>query len=183
MAHSLEAVRMSGMPMRRINFRLFAALFLSMQPAARLRSEALGTGIDYAVLQFPASVVVEPCSDSVTVYGQVYIAGVTDVLETPAPGVLADVGWGAPGTDPSTSSWRWLAAVPNAGFDFTANNDEYAGVLRMHSSGSLDFAYRFQYIGGDPLYADLDGSNNGYSSAQAGHLVAAGDTLFCDRFE
>jgi hypothetical protein len=174
---------MSGMSIRRITCRLSMALLLSMQPEARPQSQPLDTGIDYAVLQFPASVVIEPCTGSAAVYGQVYIAGVTDVLESPAPGVLAAVGWGATGSDPSTSSWRWLAAAPNTGFDFTANNDEYAAALRVHSSGSVDFAYRFQYEGGDPLYADLDGSDNGYSAAQAGHLVAAGDTLFCDRFE
>jgi hypothetical protein len=46
-----------------------------------------------------------------------------------------------------------------------------------------DFACRFVCNDGLPVCADLDGSINGYSSLQAGQLVASGDTIFCDRFQ
>jgi hypothetical protein len=159
-----------------------AAFSITCFPSTELRSEPMGSGIDYAVLQFPASIIMQPCTEPASVYGQIYIAGTTDFLAMPAPGVDAAIGWGAEGTLPDSSSWRWQSAAPNPGFDFGLNNDEYVSSLVVHSSGTFDFAYRFAYNGGIPVYADLDGSINGYSSLQAGHLVASGDTLFCDQF-
>jgi hypothetical protein len=158
---------------------LFVSAFF---PIAELRSEPSGSGIDYAVLQFPPSIVIQPCSEHAAIFGQIYIAGATDVETIPAPGVTAAIGWGSEGTLPDSSSWHWQSAIPNSGFDFGTNNDEYVASLIAHASGTHDYAYRFAYNDGIPVYADLDGSINGYSPLQAGHLVVSGDTLFCDQF-
>jgi hypothetical protein len=170
--------------LRSLALTMFVIVVLSIAvfPAPGFCSEPLGSGIDYAVLQFPANIVVTPCAEPVPIYGQIYIAGVTDALTIPAPGVAAAIGWGDVGTFPDSSSWHWQSAIPNPGFDFGTNNDEYVGSLVIHASGTHDFAYRFVYNGGLPVYADLDGSINGYSSLQAGQLVVSGDTIFCDRF-
>jgi len=139
--------------------------------------------IDYAVLQFPSSASVAPGQSASVVFGDVYAAVVTNANSVPAPGISAQLGIGAHGTDPSTDpGWYWIDAVPNPGYDFSLNNDEYQANVVTHASGTYDYAYRFAYNAGAWVYADLDGTTNGYSSAQAGQLTVTGDTIFVDNF-
>ncbi len=142
--------------------------------------------LDYTVgfcrLQFPTTITTTEGS-TVTVYGRVYAAGLTDQTtgNDLAPNLIGAVGYGPDGSDPSMGGWTWTAAVPNAGWNGGAvgepNNDEYqASLVVPAASGSpYDFAYRFSGDGGNTwVYCDGDnaGSSNGYAIADAGQLVS-----------
>jgi hypothetical protein len=110
-------------------------------------------------------------------YGQVWIDGVTNAGGA-TPGLRAQLGFGADGSDPSAdaSAWTWVDAAFNGD---AGNNDEFVASLLPESVGEFDYAYRYTVTGGrDWVYADLDGISNGYAPAQAGALSVAssGDT-------
>jgi hypothetical protein len=136
--------------------------------------------VDWCNLQWP-HVIEEYPGVEVTVYGRLYIAGLTDQttgndIETGL--VRGQVGYGPPGSDPSAGSgWTWTEAGPNPGWDGGAagepNNDEYQGVITMPSTpGEYDYCFRFSGDGGSVwYYGDTDGSQNGYQTAQAGKMT------------
>ena len=87
------------------------------------------------------------------------------------PGILAEVGYGADGSDPSAGGWTWVGATYNT--DIMMNNDEYQGALIVPSPGIYDYAFRYSGDGGITwLYCDLGaGSSDGYNPADAGQLT------------
>jgi glycosidase len=105
------------------------------------------------------------------IYGQIWVDGVTNASGQVA-GILAQVGYGADGSDPATTVWNWWDAAFNADI---GNNDEYRGTLLPEAAGNFDYAYRYSTDGGNSwVYADLDGSSNGYQTTQAGALTVIG---------
>jgi hypothetical protein len=142
--------------------------------------------VDWCRLQWPVAIQEYPGTD-VTVYGRVYIAGVTDRTSgtDPVPGVVrGQVGYGPRDSDPSSDpgSWTWTEAVPNPGWNDAPEpgNDEYMATLTTPAeSGEYDFAYRFSGDGGGTwLYGDKatgvpgeDGSENGYQVENAGKMT------------
>lgn len=126
--------------------------------------------IDWANLQWPPSIVhtigITPTED---IYGQVYIDGVT-AAPGATPGLLAQVGFGPRDSNPvGNAAWVWVNAVFNTQ---VGNNDEFKGQLIPEAVGEYDYAYRYSTTGGqDWIYADLDGTGNGYNPAQAGKLT------------
>ncbi|MFZ4679161.1 MAG: T9SS type A sorting domain-containing protein [Flavobacterium sp.] len=114
---------------------------------------------DYANLQFPYTATINQ-GGSVTVYGQIYEAGLTDVapnITGQAPGILAWVGYSTTDTNPNTWT-NWTAATWNSGM--IGNNDEYqvnlgAGLL----PGTYYYATRYQLNGGAFVYG---GTNYGF---------------------
>ncbi len=134
--------------------------------------------IDWANLQWPYTIehtisVTNPTPD---VYGQVYIA---DETQKPGatPTLIAQLGFGPRNSNPATASgWKWKAATFNAN---AGNNDEFKANLLPDTIGEYDYAYRYSTSGGRTwVYADRDGTGNGYDPAQAGKLsvVASSDT-------
>src|SRR5262249_59903379 len=82
--------------------------------------------IGYAVLQFPKTITQQITSNYVTVYGQVYIAGLTDAGGDPGA-IRAQLGYGAPGSDPATwATWKPMDYNPGHTGD---NNYEYMAGL------------------------------------------------------
>jgi len=134
--------------------------------------------IGWANLQWPASIThtISALNPTESIYGQVWIDG-----ETSQPGatqgLLAQVGYGPDGSNPDGSGdWTWVDAEFNAD---TGNNDEFKGQLLPEATGTYDYAYRYSTTAGLYwLYADLDGTVNGYDPAQAGSLtvIPSGDT-------
>jgi hypothetical protein len=110
------------------------------------------------------------------VYGQVWIDGVTN-QSGPTEGLLAQLGYGPDGSQPaSNAAWSWVDAAFNVD---AGNNDEFVASLLPEQVGTFDYAYRYSTTNGrDWVYADLDGSPNGYSPSQAGSLsvTSSGDT-------
>jgi hypothetical protein len=153
-----------------------------------LHAGVMSQPIGFAVLQFPPSATITACpksGESTLAFGQVYVAGVTDASSVPATGIVAQIGVVATGSDPAAApASAWVDAIPDPGFDFSGNNDEYEAYLYAHASGSFDYAYRFSYDAAEFVYADTGlGSSDGYSSADAGKLTVSGNVIYCDRFE
>ncbi len=114
-----------------------------------------------------------------TVYGRVYVAGLTDRTHAVDDHrrLVAAGGVGPPGAAPNSADWSWFLATPNTTWDAAAmgavNNDEYqADVFCPQEAGEYDFAFRLSDDGGETwTYCDIDGSHNGFSSAQTGDLT------------
>jgi len=134
--------------------------------------------IGWANLQWPDGIVhtISALDPTENIYGQVWIDGHTD-LPGPTEGLAAQVGYGPDGSNPDGSpDWVWVDAVFNVD---AGNNDEFKGQLLPEATGAYDYAYRYSTTAGMLwLYADRDGTGNGYDPAQAGNLtvVASADT-------
>jgi glycosidase len=134
--------------------------------------------IGWANLQWPPSIAhtISALNLTENIYGQVWIDGVTS-QPGPTEGLLAQAGYGPDGSSPEGNpDWIWVDTVFNVD---AGNNDEFMGQLLPEVTGTYDYAYRYSTAGGFVwLYADLDGTGNGYDPAQAGHLevMPSGDT-------
>ncbi|MDY7041423.1 MAG: alpha-amylase, partial [Chloroflexota bacterium] len=134
--------------------------------------------IGWANLQWPPSIVhtISALNPTENIYGQVWIDGYT-YQPGPTEGLIAQVGYGPDGSDPSGNpSWIWVDAEFNVD---AGSNDEFKGQLLPEAVGAYDYAYRYSTTAGrEWLYADLDGTGNGYDLAQAGDLTVnpSGDT-------
>lgn len=133
----------------------------------RIRSIVCGTistdSPDYVSLQWPPNGTVD-AGGSLTVYGQVYEGGLTDVepgLSGQADGIQAWVGTNSDNTDPATwpsSAWKVAAFNPSS----TGNNDEYmADIGSDLAPGTHYYATRFRLNNGAYVYGGIDASNNG----------------------
>ena len=140
--------------------------------------------VDWCRLQFPLSI--EGAEDDiVTVYGRVFIEGLTDATSGPdrVLPVRGELGFGPDGTDPATDDgWIWIDGTANDGFS-DASNDEYFVNLELPSLGEYDYAWRFTAnAGGDWLYCDGNeaGAADGYDIADAGALTVIDGGGVCD---
>lgn len=109
--------------------------------------------VGYAKLD-TAALTFERTATPHTVAGQVYVAGLTDVDASPAL-ILAEVGYGAQGSDPATwTTWEPMAYAAKA-----VNNYSYTGSIRPEQIGSFDMLVRFSTNLGDTwAYGDVDGN-------------------------
>ncbi|MCK4470768.1 MAG: alpha-amylase, partial [Anaerolineae bacterium] len=127
--------------------------------------------IGWANLQWPPSIVhtISALTPTENIYGQVWIDGHTN-QPGPTEGLIAQVGYGPDGSDPDGNpDWIWVEAEFNVD---AGNNDEFMGHLLPEEVGVYDYAYRYSTTGGRIwIYADLDGTGNGYDLAQAGDLT------------
>ena len=91
-----------------------------------------------------------------TVYGQVYVEGVTDQAGDPGQ-IRAEVGFGPDGSDPS--AWtNWWPMTHNAGCGGCGNNYEYMGKMVPEVVGTFDYLVRFSTNNGQSwTYGDVDG--------------------------
>jgi hypothetical protein len=131
--------------------------------------------VDWCRLQSPASVAVA-AGAPFTVYARVDEAGITEL--TPAqtidvPVLMAQIGYGPDGSNPSVddTGWIWAAATPNYGYDDATepDYDEYQADVSISATGPWDYAARFSRDGGLTwLTCDRDATGNGYDPAQAG---------------
>ena len=129
--------------------------------------------VTWANLQWPPEVTIEPGTTDY-IYGQVYEPGITGDAGT-HEGIEAQLGYGADGSMPG-EDWTWVTATFNTGHSGD-NNDEYMATLTVANAGIYDYCYRYSLTNGPWLYADLDGTDNGYDPAQAGNLVVTGEGI------
>ncbi len=148
---------------------------------SRFSNEAAATPhltIDWANIQWPPTLThtISAVNRTDNVYGQVWIDGVTN-QPGQTPTLRAQLGWGTHGSNPDgNASWQWVDATFNTD---AGSNDEFVASLLPDQVGSFDYAYRYTTTDGDSwVYADLDGTTNGYDPAQAGQLTvnASGDS-------
>lgn len=130
---------------------------------------------DFINLQYPSSSTVEAGAASELIYGRIFEAGLTEAAGAAAT-VVAQLGYGPAGSDPTSPDWVWVDATFNTQ---VGNDDEYAASLTIPTPGSYSYTYRFAIDDGStPLvfsYADLDGAgtNTGLSfdPSQLGSLT------------
>ena len=118
-----------------------------------------GYRIGWANLQWPHSLdyTVSARYTTDTVYGQVWIDGVTN-QPGPTPGLIAQLGYGPQGSDPRS----WDTWVPMQFNTDVGNNDEYKGVLQPDTPGTYDYLVRYSTTGGESwTYGDIDGTESG----------------------
>lgn len=118
--------------------------------------------IGYAVLQWPKTIELVRGDTTPTIYGQVFVEGLTD-SGAPASAIRAQVGFGSQGSDPG--AWTtWKPMTWNAGCGGCGNNYEYQGTLRPATVGVFDLLVRFSTDGGLTwAYGDQDGFYPGES--------------------
>ncbi|MFZ5470569.1 MAG: IPT/TIG domain-containing protein [Myxococcota bacterium] len=126
--------------------------------------------IDQCALAGPAMLYALPgAAPPLAVRGRALVVSVTENAG-PRAGIVAELGFGPVGTQPSTGGWTWVAS----GFESDQGaGDEYVASLPAQAAGTYDVAYRFRYQARPYVYCDLDGSTNGYDVQQAGKLVVA----------
>ena len=110
--------------------------------------------IDWSNLQWPPSgEFTLSVYGGLTAYGQVWIDGWTN-RPGPTPTLQAQLGYGAPGSDPSVG-WTWVGAAFNVD---AGSNDEFVASMLPDAVGTYDYLYRYSTTNGrDWLYADLNG--------------------------
>jgi hypothetical protein len=112
--------------------------------------------IGWANLQWPPTLThtISATNRTDTVYGQVWINGVTDQPGA-APTLGAQLGYGPAGSNPTGNDWTWVDAAFNVN---AGNNDEFKASLLPEATGAFDYVYRYTTSGGAYwLYADLNG--------------------------
>lgn len=116
--------------------------------------------IGWANLQWPGTATI-PMGGSVTVYGQIWIDGVTNQPGA-GVGIKVWVGYNSSNTNPNTWT-NWVQATYNVD---SGNNDEYmASIGSTLASGTYYYATRYQMYDGAFYYAGFGGGNwNGTSS-------------------
>jgi Lamin Tail Domain len=139
--------------------------------------------IDFCRLQSPTTI--DDVATSIhTVYGHVYVAGVTDQTTGTDvdPRIVGSVGFGDTGTTPDT--WTaWTDAAANLAYGpaspgYEMNNDEYQADAPLPATPgqSQDVAYRFSGDGGRTwTYCDGDngGSSDGFTNPGVATIVGA----------
>ena len=132
--------------------------------------------VDSAYIVGPATTSTTPGTPTVRLFGKVYEGGVTNAAGQGA-GIMAELGYGPPGSDPADSTWVWVSATYGSDDGLF---DRYYGTLSVPEIGSYDYAFRFTLNGGARwVYADLNGnaegtnSANGYDPGMAGNLVVS----------
>ncbi len=110
--------------------------------------------IGYAVLQFPKEIThTLGITPTVTIYGQTFVAGLTDANGNPAL-IKAQVGYGD-----ATTPMMWTTWVDMTYNTKVGNNYEYQGNLRPTMTGNFDLLVRFSTDGGVTwTYGDQDGA-------------------------
>jgi glycosidase len=89
-----------------------------------------------------------------TAYGQVWIDGWTN-RPGPTPTLQAQLGYGAPGSDPS-AGWTWVDAAFNVD---AGSNDEFVATINPQQAGSYAYTFRYTTTGGrDWTYAPERGT-------------------------
>ncbi|GGD16705.1 T9SS type A sorting domain-containing protein [Flavobacterium orientale] len=126
-------------------------------------SELLTDLPDYVSLQFPSNGTLD-FGETLTVYGQVYEAGLTDVapnIAGQAPGIQMWVGLSPLGQNTNPNTWTtWVPATWNSGH--VSNNDEYQAQIGFAlPSGTYYYATRFSLNGGNFVYGGIDSNGQG----------------------
>lgn len=103
-------------------------------------------GIDWANTQWPGTSNI--CDgQSVTIYGQVFEAGITEATGQGA-GITVQYGLSTTNTNPSTwPASAWTTASFNTLASGNPNNDEYMGTLTNLSPGTYYYAFSYTYNG------------------------------------
>ena len=134
--------------------------------------EATTTSV-FCTLQAQSPASARAGEESAPLYALVFAQGLTPGAGQ-GQGVTAELGWGPPEADPD--AYTFVPMSYNVDKDGLspgdASNDEYGAALKIEVPGDYGYVARIKAAGlqEEWLYCDLDGSENGFSSAQAGRI-------------
>jgi len=127
------------------------------------------TGVDNAAIDSPTSFTMDSYQSTPAVTGTISIAGSTGT-SGPATQVTAQFGYGFQNSNPfDNQDWVWVDAVYSHSDDtrdFFVSSPAFLTV-----AGELDYAFRFKNGESTWIYADTDGSSNGYLKANSGKMT------------
>ena len=133
--------------------------------------------IDWGNLQYPSTASI--CGTTEQVYGQVYIAGVTNPGGVTA-NLTAELGWSNTNSNPNTWT-NWTSASFNTQ---SGNNDEFVATLGAGlTTGTWYYAYRYSYFGCSYLYGGTSGiwsSNSGVATVPASQSISLSSSVGTD---
>ncbi|MCP4540094.1 MAG: hypothetical protein GY832_23395, partial [Chloroflexi bacterium] len=124
----------------------------------------------WAQLDGPTALTTTVGTPTAPITAQVYISDVTPLAGSGAT-IHAEIGYG---TSITLTEWIWSPSAYTADM---GDNDQFAGVITPTLSGTYSYTVRFDGNWGasNPnsawLYADLDGTDNGFSLGSAGMLT------------
>ncbi|MBU1538037.1 lamin tail domain-containing protein, partial [Myxococcota bacterium] len=123
--------------------------------------------VNWCNTQYPDATTVEQYQYTDYIFSKVWEQWLTD--DTDQGGfIISELGYGAQGSTPD-GSWTWYPAVYNLSI---LNDDEYMSRIQPDATGIYDYAFRYSLDGGlSWKLCDLDGSDNGYDSLDAGELT------------
>jgi len=110
--------------------------------------------VDYCRLQFPLSFTITE-GDTATIYGRLYIEGLTDQSPgaDPDDAVMGQAGYGPSGTDPSdevdAALWTWFDADNNLEYTSPAgtDEDEYQADIVAPAANEVAYALAYRFSG------------------------------------
>jgi len=127
------------------------------------------TGVNNAKINSPTSFTMDSYQSTPAVTGSIFIAGSTGT-SGPATQVSAQFGYGFRDTNPyDDKSWIWSDVT------YSGSNDIYdfftSSPIFLSIAGEFDYAFRFKNGESVWIYADINGSSNGYSKSAAGKMT------------
>lgn len=133
---------------------------------------------DYAKILAPLSATAFDGFALPTLHAEVFEAGMTDGAGA-APGMQGQLVFGPPGSDPSVDLDGWTLGDAVYTSD-NGNNDLWsvAGMI-FEAPGTWAFTFRFSLDGQNWVWADSDGSQNGFDAGMMGtiEVIDPGDDL------
>ena len=124
---------------------------------------------DEAILMPPLTAETIPDTATPELVARVKEAGLTQD-EGAAAGLVAELGFGPPGFDPTVNPqmWTWMSAVYSADID---GMESYAGTPATATPGIYAYTFRFSLDGAHWVYADSTGLADGFSLGKLGNWV------------
>ncbi len=152
----------------RVKVLCFTILVFILQSGTLQAAVYSEANCDWCNLQWPYNFEAEATSP--TIYGQIYVAGLTDFLADPSL-ILAEVGYGPHLSNPliDDTQWVWASAAYNNMFPPGSNNYEYMGEISFTDPGTFSYTFRYSIDNGATwALADIDGTLNGIDVNQFG---------------
>ncbi|MBI5547826.1 MAG: hypothetical protein HY901_28420, partial [Deltaproteobacteria bacterium] len=138
--------------------------------------DAATNDVGWCNVQWPGSTSAAPNTATESIYGRVFVAGVSDHVGSDGR-IGALLGFGLGNSSPRTDGWTWVPATWSSDADGLSSgdhaNDEYrASFFAPPVAGGYRYVFRFRLAKGW-TYCDTDGSNGlaGFDPAKSGTLT------------
>ncbi len=122
---------------------------------------------DMVHLYPPVEVVTIPGQETPELTVRVHEADLTEA-DGAAPGLAVQIGFGPPEYDPTTNPQKWLWTDAAFGDDLDGTDEYWVATLASDTPGKYRFTFRLTLDGSHWVYADGDGSADGFQADKTG---------------